>query len=218
MRLRLILSSIVLAALVVNPCFAKGGRAQHGARSGAATDGASGKSASGNGSSGASSAPSKAGVPIDGEAIVAPPVLPPRGVAQQQIRIINPNVKTPGNSSRRQAGATPITAPTARNAIGQPIVSPKNLSSAQPALPALQRPGAISPLIIHGTLGASGAVGGLASPPASSGTARVNVANATNRGSVNGATVIRPVTGPSVIGGPAQARYGINGTTVQSKH
>jgi hypothetical protein len=50
------------------------------------------------------------------------------------------------------------------------------------------------------------------------GTPRVNVANVTNRGSVNGATVIRPANGASVIGGPAQARYGINGTTVQNKH
>jgi hypothetical protein len=76
-------------------------------------------------------------------------------------------------------------------------------------LPALQTPGAVSPPIIHG---------GPAAPPLSSGTARVNAANATNRGSVNGATMIRPATGPSVIGGPAQARYGINGTTLQNRH
>jgi hypothetical protein len=44
------------------------------------------------------------------------------------------------------------------------------------------------------------------------------VANRTNRGNVSGATVIRPATSPSVIGGPAQARYGINGTTVQNRH
>jgi hypothetical protein len=75
-------------------------------------------------------------------------------------------------------------------------------------LPALQRSGAVSPPIVHG---------GPAAPPVSSGTARVNIANATNRGSVNGATVIRPATSPSVIGGPAQARYGINGTTVQNR-
>jgi hypothetical protein len=215
MRLRLVLSSIVLAALATNPCFAKDGHAQHGAGAGTANNGASGKGSSGNGASGtgasANPAPSKADVPIDAEAAVAPPVLPPRGVTQQQIRTINPSVKTvnPGNASRSQAGAMTITAPTARNAIGQPVVSPKNFSGGQPPLPALQRPGAVSPPIIHGWP---------AAPPVSSGAARVNVANATNRGSVNGATVVRPATGPSVIGGPAQARYGINGTTVQNRH
>ena len=166
--------------------------------------------ASGKGASGANPAPSKADVPIDAEATVAPPVLPPHG--QQQIRTSNPSVKIviPTNSSRGQAGAT--TAPTARNAIGQPVVSPRNFVGAQPPVPALQRSGGVSPPIIHG------APGGPPRRVVSSGTARVNVANATNRGSINGATVIRPATAPSVIGGPAAARYGINGTTVQNKH
>ena len=218
--MRLVLSSIVLAALAANPCFAKDGHAQHGARTGAATNAASGKGAGGNGASDARPAPSKAGVPIDAEAAVAPPVLPPRGVTQQQIRIINPSVKSanPGNPSRSQAGATTITPSTARNAIGQPVVSPKNFAGAQPPSLVPQRPGAVSPPIMHGTPGASGAVGGPAALPVSSGPAGVNIANATNRGSVNGATVIRPATRPSFIGGPAQARYGINGTTVQSRH
>jgi hypothetical protein len=206
MRLRLILSSIVLAALAANPCFAKdghsGGRVQHGARTSSAS----------NAASGATPAPSKANAPIDSKALVAPAVLPPRGVTQQPIRV-NPTVKTtnPAMSSRSQAGVTPITAPTARNAIGQPVASPapRNFPGAQPLLPTLQRSGAVSPPIVHA---------GPAAPPVSSGTARVNIANATNRGSVNGATVIRPATSPSVIGGPAQARYGINGTTVQNRH
>src|SRR5262249_58554919 len=59
MRLRLVLSSIVLAALAVNPCFAKDGHAHHGARASAANHGASGKGAGGNGASGARAAPSK---------------------------------------------------------------------------------------------------------------------------------------------------------------
>jgi hypothetical protein len=210
MRLRLVLSSIVLAALAAHPCLAKDGHA-HAVRASTANNGASGKGASGTGANGTNPAPSKANVPIDAEAAVAPPVLPPRGVTQQQIRI-NPSAKTtnPGISSRRPAGLTPITAPTARNAIGQPVVSPspRNFPGAQP-LPALQGPGAVSPPIVHG---------GPAAPPVSSGTARVNVANRTNRGNVSGATVIRPATSPSVIGGPAQARYGINGTTVQNRH
>ncbi len=209
--MRLVLSSIVLAALAANPCFAKDGHAQHGAHAGTANNGASGKGAGGNGTS-VNPAPSKADVPIDAEAAVAPPVLPPRGVTQQQIRTINPGVKTvnPGNASHSQAGAMTATAPTARNAIGQPVVSPKNFTGAQPPVLTLQRPGAVPPPILHG---------GPAVPPAvSSGTARVNVANGTNRGNVNGATLIRPTTGPSVVGGPVQARYGINGTTVQNKH
>ncbi|MBO0716417.1 MAG: hypothetical protein J2P55_03645, partial [Rhizobiales bacterium] len=105
--------------------------------------------------------------------------------------------------------ATPMTPSTSRNAIGQPTVSPKNFPNAQPPLPALQSPAAVTPAIIHA---------GPAAAPVSSGTARPNVANATNRGSVNGVTVIRSANGPSAIGGPAQARYGINGTTVQNKH
>jgi hypothetical protein len=217
MRLRLVLSSIVLAALAANPCFAKDGHAHHGARASAANNGTSAKGASGNRANGnaargaISPAPSKVVVPIDAEAPVAPPVLPPRGVTQQQIRTINPSAKTadPGNSGRRQAGATTIAAPTARNAIGQPVVLPKNFSSALPPSPALQRPGVVLPPTIHG---------GPVAPPVSSGTTHVDFANATNRGSVNGATVIRPATGPSVIGGPARARFGINGTTVQNRH
>src|SRR5262249_62226635 len=123
---------------------------------------------------------------------------------------INPSVKAanPANPSRGQAGATTITSSTARNAIGQPIVSPKNFPGAQPSLPSLQRPGVVSP-IVHA---------GPAAPPVSSGPARVNVANATNRGHVNGATVTRPTTGTSVVGGPAQARYGITRPTVQQRH
>ena len=201
--MRLVLSSIVLTALAANPCFAKDshshGHAQHGARASVAN----------NGASGATPAPSKANAPIGSETPVAPPVLPPRGVTQQQIRI-NPSVKTTnqGISSRGQAGVTPITAPTVRNAIGQPVVSPapKNFPGAQPPLPALPRSGAVSPPVIHG---------GPTAPPVSSGPARVNIAN--NRGSVNGATVIRPANAPSGIGGPARARYGIDGTAVQSR-
>jgi hypothetical protein len=208
MPLRLVLSSIVLATLAANPCFAKDGHAQHSGRASATNNGASGK-----GASGASPPAAKASVPIDAEATVAPPVLPPHGVTQQQIRTINPSgknqsSKTPANSvSRATTGATTI--PTVRNAIGQPVVPPKNFAGAQPPVPTLQRPGTVSPPIIHG-----GPVAALVA----SGPARVNVANATNRGSVNGATVIRPANAPAVVGGPAVARYGINGTTVQNKH
>jgi hypothetical protein len=208
MCLRLVLSSILLAALAVNPCFAKDGHAHHGARASAANGGGTGR----NGASGVSPAPSKADAPINAEAPVAPPVLPPRGVTQQQIRSINPSVKTanPGILSRSQAGAPTITAPTLRNAIGQPVVSPKNLAGAQPAVsPALRASGATSPPILH--------AGPAAAPIVSSGVPHVNVAKATNHGSINGVTAIRPAAGSSAIGGPAPAHYGINGTAVQNR-
>jgi hypothetical protein len=206
MLLRLILSIAALLAFAAGqPCFAKDGHAQHGAR-------ASNSGASGKGASGANPGSSKANVPIDAGETVAPPVMPPHGVTQQQIRRVNPSVKTvnPGNASRSQLGAITTTAPTARNAIGQPVVSPKNFTGAQPPVLTLQRPGAGSPLILHGRPAVS--------PAISSGTVHVNVANGTNRDNLNGATLIRPTTNPSVVGGPAQARYGINGTTVQHKH
>jgi hypothetical protein len=207
MRLKRVLAIAVLLAVSANrPCFAKDGHAQHGARTSAANNGTSGK-----GASGANPPANKANVSIDAGETVAPPVLPPH--VQQQMRTSNPSVKIviPTNSSRGQAGAN--TAPTARNAIGQPIVSPRNFVGARPpVLPALQAPGAVSLRIVHG------APGGSAAPPVPLGTAPINVANAPNRGSINGATVVRPATAPSLIGGPAAARYGINGTTVQSKH
>jgi hypothetical protein len=203
--------SVVLLALAANPCFAKDGHAQRGARAGTANNGASGKGLSGN-SARANPAPSKADVPINAEPVVAPPVLPRHGGPQQQTRTINPSLKTVnrGNASRSQAGAMMTAAPTARNAIGQPVVSSNNFTGAQPPVLTVQRLGAGSPQILHG--------GSVVSPAVSSGTARVSVANGSNRGDLNGATVIRPTTGPPVIGGPAQARYGINGTTVQNKH
>ena len=108
--MRLVLSSILLAALAANPCFAKDGHphshAQDGAR--AAGNDASGKGASGHGGSGVNPAPRKADAPVDSETAIAPPVLSPRGLPQQQIRLISPSVKTanPGNASRSQAGAS----------------------------------------------------------------------------------------------------------------
>jgi hypothetical protein len=203
MPLRLVLSSIVLATLAANPCFAKDGHPQHSARASAANNGGSGKSAGG-----AHPADTKANVSIDAESAVAPPVLPPHGVTQQQVRTVNPSGKPPANPvSRATMGATTI--PAVRNAIGQPVVPRKNFAGAQPPVPARQRLGAVSPPIIHG---------GLVAAPVASGAARVNVANATNRGSVNGTAVIRPSTAPAGVGGPARSANGINGTAVQSKH
>jgi hypothetical protein len=134
-------------------------------------------------------------------------MLSQRSGKQQQIPInLGAKTASPAISLRGQGAATPGTAPTLRNAIGQPVGSamPKNSAGAEQQLPALQRSKALSAPVIH--MPAAG----------SSGTARVNIAN--NRGSVNGTAVIRPAVGPPSIGGPAHAHYGINGTAVQSRH
>jgi hypothetical protein len=203
MRLRLVLL-IVAAVLAANPCFARNSHPQHGAQANTTNHAVNGTHATG-------ANPAPANAPIDAETTVAPPVLPPRGITQQQIRPINPSVKAvgPGNPSRGPTGATTQKTPIVRNAIGQPEAPAKNFAGAQPTQPALQRPGSLSAPILHGGSGA---------PPFVSSAARVNVANTATRGSVNGATAIRPAAGPSGIGGPAQTRYGINGTAVQSKH
>jgi len=205
MRLRIVLSSIVLLMLAANPCFAKDGHAQHGARASATNT-----SAGGRGAIGANSAPSKANVPSDAEPTVAPSEVPPNGAPQQGNRNANLKLKIvpPGNRPHNVPAGAVTTAPAARNAIGQTVVPPKNFAGAPPPVPALRKTGAASPPIIHG---------GPAAPPVSSGSTHVNLANATNRGSST-AGVIRPATVPSVIGGPAQARYGINGTMVQNRH
>jgi hypothetical protein len=215
MRLRLVLSIVALLALVAGqPCFAKEWHAQHGPRPSASNSGAGGK-----GASSANPMQSKANVPIDAEGTVAPPVLPPHRPLQQPGRDVNQTIKivTPANTARGQAGA--LAAPTTRNAIGQPVAPPKNFVGAQPPVLALQKPGTVPPTL-HGAPTAPPVVSSSAANAANAANAGTPSANATlsNHGSVNGATVIQPATTPSVIGGPARPRYGINGTTVQKKH
>jgi hypothetical protein len=197
MRLRLILSSIVLAALAANPSFAKDAHAQRGIRANTTNTAASGK-----GTSGANPAAGKANAPIEAGETIAPPVLPPHGMTQtqHQVRIVNPSAKNSVNPAHGQGAVTTSMVPAVHNAIGQPIVASKNFVSPQAGpSPALRAPGVSPPVV-------------------SPGAARLNLANTTNRGSVNGATVARPTIAPSAIGGPAQPRYGINGTTVHNKH
>jgi len=204
--LRLIFSSIVLAVLVTNPCAAKDGHSQHGARANSSNSGTSGKGASGaGGANGANPAQSKATMPIETDETVVPP---PRGATQQSNS--NPTVKiiAPGNQTHSQQNVGTLT-PTVRNAIGQPIIAPKSFVGGQPHLSPLQNTSPVPPPILHGAPAAA--------PPVV-GTARANVANTGNRSSINATTMIRPQTTPSAIGGPAQPRYGINGTTVQNKH
>jgi hypothetical protein len=194
MRLRLLLSIIVLAALAANPCFAKDSHAQRGARAGSANASTSGK-----GTSGANPPPNNANVPAEAGETIAPPVLPPHSVAQPQLRIVNPSAKNLVNAPHSQPSVITSTAPGARNPIGQPVVAATNSAGAPPGLPPALR--------------ASGIVASPRLVPL--GAARVNV---TSSGSVNGTTVIRPAIAQSAIGGPAQPHYGINGTTVQNRH
>jgi hypothetical protein len=196
MYLRFVLPGILFVALLADqPCFAKDSHAQHGARARATTDAVSGK-----GATNVNAAPSKATAPIEPEQTVAPPVLRPQGVTQHQLRITNPNAKALVNAPHNQPGMVISTAPAARNAVGQHIIAPKNSVGTQPGISWAQRPsGVVSPPIV------------------SPGSARVNVATGTNHANVNTATASRPVVAPG-IGGPAQARYGLNGTTVQNRH
>ena len=207
MRLRLVFSSIVLLALSANqPCFAKEAHAQHGSRPSAASSHANTKPAI--------PVETKSNGKIDGqvEATVPPPVLPRQGVTQQRNRTINPSVKivTPGNAAHGQAART--STPAVRNAIGQPIIQPKNFIGTEPRVtPAQQAPGVVPLHRFAAPLVAS-------SNPVHANAPAVTVANAANRGSVNGAALIRPAAAPTGIGGAVRPKYGINGTTVQNKH
>jgi hypothetical protein len=212
MRLRLVFSFIVLLALSANqPCSAKEAHAQHGSRPSAANSHANTKTAI--------PVETKSNGKIDGqvEATVPPPVLPRQGVTQQRNETINPSVKivTPGNAAHGQAART--STPAVRNAIGQPIIQPKNFVGTEQHVPPSQQS--------RGPVSASGLRGAPpAAPPAvSSGAVHANapavtVANAANRGSVNGAALIRPAAAPTGIGGAVRPKYGINGTAVQTKH
>jgi len=212
MRLRLVFSSIVLLALSANqPCFAKEAHAQHGSRPSAASSHANTKPAI--------PVETKSNGKINGqvEATVPPPVLPRQGITQQRNRTINPSVKivTPGNAAHGQAART--STPAVRNAIGQPIIQPKNFIGTEPRVtPAQQAPGVVPLHRLRGAPPAAPLV--VSSNPVHANAPAVTVTNAANRGSVNGAALIRPAAAPTGIGGAVRPKYGINGTTVQTKH
>lgn len=211
--MKFIFSIIVLLALAANhPCLAKEAHAQHGARAGAVDKGASAKGASVKASN---PAETKSNAPVDAERALPPPVLPPQGVTPQRNRTINPGVKiSPANVAHSQ---TETTMPAVRNAIGQPVRQPKNFVGTQPQVPPAQQPSGAAPTI--GLRGASPAAPPVVSSnPAHANAPAVNVATAANRGSVNGAALIRPAAAPTTIGGAVRPNYGINGTTVQNKH
>jgi hypothetical protein len=209
MRLRLVFLSIVLLALAANqPCVAKAAHGRHGSHAGVANNSAKAKAAN--------PAERKANGRISAEPTILPPVLPPRGVTQRQSRAINPSIKIapPANAARGPTAET--TRPMVRNGIGQPIVQSKTLAGAQPHLPPTLQTSGVVPPILRGALPAQRPV--VSSNFARANASTVNVANAANRGSGNGAALIRPAAAPTGIGGAARPKYGINGTTVQTRH
>jgi hypothetical protein len=207
MRLRFILSIAVLLVTAANQqCFAKEAHAQHGARAGAANDGPSRK--------GGNKGETKANLPTDSEATIPPPVLPPRGGAHQPNPNSNLNLKIVPAGSGAHNRPTGATNPLAvRNAIGQPVVAPKNFVGAPLKQ---QSPGAVSPPISHRVPPAAPPI--VSSSAARASAPNANLATSANRGSVNGPGVIRPNTPPAGLGGPSRPNYGISGTAVQSKH
>jgi hypothetical protein len=213
MRLRLVLPAIVLLSFAAyQPCFANEAHVRHSTGASTNNQGAGAKGSSANR---ANPAAGKANGVIEGEGTVPPPVLPPQGVRQQRNRTINPSAKivTPGNTARRQSNGT--IAPVIRNAIGQPIVQSKGLATQPHAPSALQIPGAVPPTL-HGAPPTRPPA--ISSNPAHATPPVANAAPLWNRGSVNGVGVIRPGAAPSTIGGAARPNYGINGTTVRTKH
>jgi hypothetical protein len=213
MRLRPLLLFGVLLALAVNgpglanAALAKEAHGQHGSRAGAAS--ASGKAAN--------RAETKASGATSVEPAIPPPVLPSQRARRGGT--INPNVKAVpmGNAAHRQATGTAT--PAVRNAIGQAIVAPKNFVGSEAHVSSGlqgvgQVPRTVQPPSLHGAPPAVSPV--VSSSPTRANTPALNVANA-NRNSGNGAALNRPVATPA-IGGAARPNYGINGTTVQTRH
>ncbi|MFZ2079909.1 MAG: hypothetical protein WAV38_25335 [Xanthobacteraceae bacterium] len=205
MTLRPFLLSVVLLVLAVNqPSFAKGAHGQHGSRAGAANAKANTKAAT-----------------TRAEPTIAPPVLPSQGATRRN-RTVSPNIKIvpPRKATNGQAAGT--STPAVRNAIGQPIVAPKNfvgseahVSSGQQALG--QGPGGVPPPGLRAA--PAGAPPAVSFRPARSNAPAVSVANA-NRGSgsASGMALTRSAATPTAIGGATRPNYGINGTTIQTKH
>jgi hypothetical protein len=198
LHLKIIFSIVLLAGLAANQSgLAKGAHAQH--------TGASAKRAN--------SVHTKPAEGID----TSVTVLPPRGSFSRVKQNSSASLKIvrPENSTRRSNVTGAITSPFARNAIGQPVKS-KNLTANAPHLaPSLQAPGTVAN---HGL-----PVSRPASPVLPLNVGRANVhptttASNLSNGRIDGARLIRPSVSPVGVGGPARARNGINGTTVQTKH
>lgn len=209
MTLRSFLLSVVLLVLAVNqPSFAKGAHGQHGSRAGAAK--ASAAKANAN-TKAANPAQNRANGPMSAEPTIAPPVLP-QGATQRGNRTVNPNLKIvpAGSAAHSRAAGTPT--PAVRNAIGQPVVAPKNFVGSEAHVSSgLQGHGAVLPPSLHAA--PAGVPPAVSFSPARTNTPVGSVANA-SRGS--GTALTRPAA--TAIGGPTRPNYGINGTTVQTRH
>ena len=199
LHLKIVFSIVLLFGLVASQSgLAKGAHTQH--------TGASAK--------GANSVHTKPAETID----TSVTVLPPRGGFARDTLNSKASLKIvkPGNLARRSNVTAVIKPPIVRNAIGQPIVAPKNFVGSQARVSPGPAPGAGPPTGLHGAPVVAPPV--LSSSPARVSAPPANLAKAANRGSVNGAALIRPATAPTAIGGAVRSNYGINGTTVQNKH
>jgi hypothetical protein len=204
--LRPLLLSVVLLVLAVNqPSFAKGTHGQHGSRAVAATANANTKAAN--------PAQNRANGPMSAEPPIAPPVLP-QGATQRENRTVNPNLKIVPARSAAHGQAAETATPLVRNAIGQPVVGPKNVVRSEAHVSSgLQAHGAVLPPSLHPA--PAGAPPAVSLRPAGTILLPVGVANA-NRGSGSGTALSRPAA--TAIGGATRPNYGINGTTVQTRH
>ena len=220
MTLRPLLLSVVLLALAVNqPSFAKGAHGQRGSYA-AAAKGAHGQrgshAAAPNANANTRAAnptQNRANGPMGAEPTIAPPVLP-QGATQRENRTVNPNLKiVPARSAARGQAAETAT-PLVRNAIGQPVVGPKNVVRSEAQVSSgLQAHSAVLPPSLHPA--PAGVPPAVSLRPTGTNLPAVGVANA-NRGSGSGTALSRPAA--TAIGGATRPNYGINGTTVQTRH
>jgi hypothetical protein len=143
-------------------------------------------------------------------------VLPRRGGFARSQRNSNASLKIvkPENLARRRSNVSAaITPPVVRNAIGQ-RVQPKMVDAPRLA-PSVQAPATVAR--------GAGRIPSPGSPIHSLNVGSANVhptvtASISSKSRIDGARLIRPSFAPLGVGGPARARSGINGTTVQTKH
>ena len=140
-------------------------------------------------------------------------VQPPRGGLQRNSNASLKIVKPENLARRRSNVSAAITPPVVRNAIGQ-RVQPKMVDAPR-LVPSLQAPATVAR--------GAGRIPSPGSPIRSLNVGNANVhptvtASISSKSRIDGAHLIRPSFAPLGVGGPARARSGINGTTVQTKH
>lgn len=131
----------------------------------------------------------------------------------------------PGHVHARPISTPATSARVTRNAIGVPVVvqheSVERRDSERHDLPSSVRNSAAATTGVAGSRsgGPARVEGGLGGPRMVHPNAGPTVtATVLNRATIGGTGVIRPGSGPSVLGGPAKAAPGINGTTIRPKH